>query len=167
MLSLLKRGGYLKPITVVLSLLLVVMLAFCAFFYVGGTLRADAQSVSANAASYPEAFKTIADTIANGSAPLVFSTEAPTDASQYTLFDINVALTNRGVFDAEWLNISMEPASGDVAVYSLTGNGLDVAVRSSQQVNLKLLTRAGSASKRRVTVQYYVYGISRTIAFTV
>ena len=155
----------MKPITVILSLLLVVMLAFCAFFYVGGGLRHDVRSISASAASYPEAFKTIADTIANGSAPQVFSTELPDDASRYTLFDINATLTNCGIFDAEWLNISVEPAPGDVAVYSLSGNGMDVAARSSQQINLKLITRAGNASKRRITVQYYVYGISRTIAF--
>lgn len=155
----------MKPATVIFSLILILMLAFCALFYAGGTLMIDSQSVTADAASYPEAYKSIAGVIESGAAPLVFSSEAVGDAAQYTLFDINFSLTNRGIFDAEWLNINVEPAPGDVAVYSLTGNGLDVPARSAEQANLKLVTRAGADSKRKITVQYYVYGISRTVEF--
>lgn len=153
----------MKPATAVFSLILALMLAFCALFYVGGTLKADAQSVTADAASYPEAFRSIADVVASGAAPLSFTSEPIGDPAQYTLIDINVTLSNRGLFAAEWLNISVEPTAGDVAVYSLSGNGLDVAARSAQQANLKLLTRAGRDSVRKITVQYYVFGVSRTI----
>ena len=53
--------------------------------------------------------------------------------------------------------------TGDIAVYSLTGDGSDVAARSAGQVNLKLITRAGQQAARSLSIQYYVYGISRTI----
>lgn len=155
----------MKPATVIFSLILVLMLAFCALFYAGGTLKIDAQSISAEAASYPEACKSIAEVITSGAAPMIFSAEQIGSAADYTLFDINFTLTNRGVFDAEWLNINVEPAAGDVAVYSLSGNTQDVPARSARQANLKLLTRAGKDSKRLITVQYYVYGISRTVKF--
>ena len=53
-----------------------------------------------------------------------------------------------------------------MAVYSLTGEGSDVPGRSTATVNLKLLTAAGSAS-RTVTIQYYVFGLTRTVSVRV
>lgn len=155
----------MKPAAVVLALILVLMLAFCAFFYAGGTLNADVQRVTADAVSYPEAFKSIAGVISSDTSPMRFTSEPIGDPAQYTLFDISATLSNRGLFAAEWLNISVEPAAGDVAVYSVTGDGLDVNARSARQINLKLITRAGRDSVRKITVQYYVYGISRAIEF--
>ena len=61
------------------------------------------------------------------------------------------------------LNIKLTGVTGDIAVYSLTGDGSDVAARSAGQVNLKLITRAGQQAARSLSIQYYVYGISRTI----
>lgn len=153
----------MKPATGILSLILILMLAFGAFFYTGGTLVAQANSITANAAEHPDAFESIKSVLASGSAPQLFSADALDDAANYSLVDISIALTNRGIFDAEWLNIQLEGVTGDIAVYSLTGDGTDVAARSSSQINLKLVTRAPADSPRRVSVQYYVYGISRTI----
>ncbi len=153
----------MKPITAVLSLILVLMLAFCAFFYVGGTLQANATCISANAAEYPEAFESIRAVIERNAAPQRFSTDPLDDAANYSLVDITVSLHNRGLFDAEWLNIQLTGVTGDIAVYSLTGDGADIAARSTGQINLKLITRAGQQAARSLSIQYYVYGISRTI----
>lgn len=153
----------MKPANVVLCLILVLMLAFCAFFYAGGTLKAEAGSIAAGAAEYPDAFESIRSVISGGSAPQLFSNDPLDDPANYSLVDINVRLANRGIFDAEWLNIQLQGTTGDIAVYSLSGDGTDVAARSTGQVNLKLITRAPASAKRTLTIQYYVYGISRTI----
>lgn len=157
----------MKPFNVVLSLVLILLLAFGAFFYAGGTLRADASSITASAADYPEAFDSIKNVIQSNTAPQIFTTDPIDDAANYSLVDINISLTNRGIFDAEWLNIQLGGVAGDVAVYSLTGDGADVLSRSAAQVNLKLITRAPADVKREVSIQYYVYGISRTITVAV
>lgn len=153
----------MKPFNLILCLVLILMLAFGAFFYAGGALRAEVHSISASAAQYPEAFESIRSVLESDTAPQTFSTDPLGDASAYSLVDINISLTNRGIFDAEWLNVQLEGVSGDVAVYSLTGDGADVPARSAAQVNLKLLTRLPSNTPRQITIQYYVYGISRTI----
>ena len=157
------RGDPLKPLNFILCLILVLMLAFVAFFFAGGTLSSSATCITAAAADYPEAFESIRGVISSDTAPHLLSNEALGDASLYTLVDVNIILSNRGIFDAEWLNIQVEGAPGDVAVYSLTGDGLDVPARSSAQVNLKLVTRAPADATRQITIQYYVYGISRSI----
>ena len=153
----------MKGFTVFLSIILILMIAFCALFYVGGTLKAEVSSISANAAQYPEAFASIQNVIASNSAPQLFTGDPLDNAENYTLLDINLTLTNRGLFDAEWLNIELNGATGDVAVYSLTGAGSDVGSRSTGQANLKLITRAPVDAHRTITLQYYVYGISRSI----
>lgn len=157
----------MKPFNVVLCLILVLLLAFGAFFYAGSTLRADVNSITAGAADYPEAFSSIEDVLSSSTAPQIFSTDPLDDAANYSLVDVNVTLTNRGVFDAEWLNIQLSGVTGDVAVYSLTGDGADVPARSSAQINLKLITRAPASVHRELTIQYYVYGISRSVTVTI
>ncbi len=117
----------------------------------------------ASADQYPEAFESIRSIISAGSAPRQFVSDELADPTGYALLDVNITLTNRGIFDAEWLNIQVEPTEGDIAVYSLTGDGTDIPARSSAQINLKMITRAAADSVRTVTVQYYVYGISRTV----
>ena len=153
----------MKPATVVLSLILILMLALGAFFYTGGTLKAQVNSITADAAEYPDAFESIRSVVASGAAPRQFSQDALDNPANYSLVDVTINLTNRGIFAAEWLNVQLEPVTGDVAVYSLSGDGVDVSARSTAQVNLKLVTRAPAGSVRTVSIQYYVYGVSRTI----
>lgn len=153
----------MRSASVILSLILVLILAFCAFFYTGGTLQASVSSIRASAAEYPEAFASIQSVLSSGTAPQVFSTDLPEDPSGYMLVDISIALTNRGIFDAEWLNVQVAGASGDIAVYSISGDGTDVSKRSTADLNLKLITRAPESAARTISIQYYVYGISRSI----
>ena len=72
----------MKPATVVLSLILILMLAFGAFFYTGGTLQAQATSITAGAAEHPDAFNSIKTVLSSGSAPQLFSTDALDDAAK-------------------------------------------------------------------------------------
>ena len=157
----------MKKLTLLLSLVLILLLGLAVYFYVGGTLSARPTVHTASAADYPEAFASIQNVIAASSAPQLFSSESLADASAYSLVDINLSLVNRGIFDAEWLNIQLSGVHGDIAVYSLTGDGADVPARSGAQVNLKLITRAPADARREISIQYYVYGISRTITVEV
>ena len=153
----------MRTLTVFLSLILILMLSFCAFFYAGGTLHAEVSCITAPASEYPEAFSAVQEVLASGSAPILFSGAGLDDAESLTLLDVNIYLTNRGIFDAEWLNVQAGSVDGDIAVYSLTGDGSDVAARGTGQINLKYVTRAAADAPRSITIQYYVYGISRTI----
>ena len=157
----------MKGLTIFLSIILAALMGFCVFFYVGGTLEAQVSCISANAADYPDAYRSIQNVISSDAAPQVFSHDPLDNASNYTLLDVNLTLTNRGIFDAEWVHLELTGANGDVAVYSLSGEGSDIAARSTGQMNLKLITRAGAQAPRTISLQYYVYGISRTVNFQI
>ena len=63
----------------------------------------------------------------------------------------------------ESLTIRTDGVPGDIAVYSLTGEGSDIEARGTGQVNLKLVTTAAPDAPRACTIQYYIYGMERTI----
>lgn len=154
----------MRKITIALAILFVLLAGFAGWFTIGGTLRAQTYIQTASAADYPEAFGAIRELVAAGSAPQSFgSTELSEDPSAYTLADINVTLTNRGLFPAEWLDIRAEAVPGDIAVYALRGEGGDIAARDTGTVNLKLITTAPADAVRRITIQYYVHGMKREI----
>ena len=154
----------MRKLTAVLASLLVVLLGLAAWFYLGGTLRAGVYIQTARAADYPEAYSAIRELLDSGSAPQVLGEgRLSEDPSAYTLADISVTLTNRGLFPAEWLDIRAEAAEGDIAVYALTGEGSDIAARDSGQVDLKLVTTARPDAERNIIIQYYIHGFKRAI----
>lgn len=153
----------MKKINAFLIIVLTLLLAFAAYFFIGGTLQ-SATAVSVTPASeQAETFASIQNMLASGTAPQVFSEAVPQSAEDCALVDVTIALANPGLFDAEWLDISVAGASGDIAVYSITGNATDVPARSTSQINLKLITTRPDAA-RTVTLQYYVFGMSRSIS---
>lgn len=154
----------MRKLTVILAAVVCGMLAFTGWFLLGGTLQARVYVQTAPAADYPEAFGSIRSLIESGSAPQILGQEPlREDASAYTLVDITVTLSNRGLFPAEWLDIRTSGTEGDIAVYALIGEGRDIAPRESGQVELKLVTTARADAVRDVTIQYYVYGMKREI----
>lgn len=154
----------MRKLTILLAIVLALLLGFAGWFYLGGTLRSEVAVQSARAADYPEAFGAIRSLVTGGTAPQVLGGSALSeDPSPYTLMDINVTLTNRGLFPAEWLHITVEGAPGDIAVYAITGEGNDVAPRDSATINLKLVTTAAADAPRRIVIQYYVHGMKREI----
>ena len=154
----------MRKLTALLASVLTLLMLFAAWFWIGGTLRASVYIQTARAADYPEAFAAVNRMIAAGTAPQIFdATPLSDDASPYTLADISVTLSNRGLFSAEWLDIHAEAAPGDIAVYALTGEGSDIAPRDSGQVNLKLITTARPDAVRNIVIQYYVHGMKREI----
>ena len=102
--------------------------------------------------------------LAADAAPQLFTADLPDGISPegLTLEDVTLTLSNRGIFDAEWLSVEALPVPGDIAVYSLTGEGSTVRARSVGTVNLKLLSR-GTPAGRKYRIEYYVYGLKRSV----
>ena len=139
----------MKTVNVFLTIILVLMLAFVACFMVGGTLRAEAQVAAAPAMEHLDACASIQSIVNSGAAPQQFQ-PLPATPEGCTLVDATITLSNIGLFDAEWIDISVEPAEGDICVYSLTGETSSLASRSAGQVNLTLLTTVPEGTTRTV-----------------
>lgn len=152
----------MKKLNVFLMIVLILMLAFVAYFYIGGTLRAQATIATAPASDYPDVCASITSIVNSGAAPQQFAA-LPSSPEGCTLVDMTVSLSNYGLFDAEWISISVEPAEGDIAVYSMTGESSAIAARTAGQVNLKLVTTAPAETTRKVTLNYYVFGMLRSV----
>ena len=153
----------MKKRTVVLAIIFALMALTLAVYFIGGTLRAQVQVITAPASEYPDAYRSIVNVIESGSAPAYFSQESLDDSSKYTLMDVTIHLSNPGLFPAEWLEVTAGSVSGDIAVYSLTGTGSTIDMRSSGQVNLKLITTANADTPRIYTIEYYVLGMKRSV----
>ena len=153
----------MKKLNVFLLIVLLVLIALTVWILAGSHLSAEAHIITASAAEHPDAFASIQNVLASGSAPQQFTGDLPQSADGCTLVDVTVTMTNSGLLPAEWLDAAVIAQPGDIAVYSLTGEGTDIPGRSTGQINLKLITRAPAGATRKITIQYYVYGISRSV----
>lgn len=156
----------MKKLNIILLVVLILLVAFVAYFFIGGTLQAQPQAATAPAADHPEAFASIQNILSSGAAPRQFA-ESPASAEGCTLADVTITLSNYGLFDAEWIDVSVIPAAGDVAVYSLTGEASSLPARSTGQINLKLITTAAPGVQRTVQIHYYIFGMLRSISLTI
>ena len=152
----------MKKLNIFLTVVLVLMLGFIAYFMIGGTLRAQSSVAAAPAMDHIDACKSIQSIVSSGAAPQQFA-PLPATPEGCTLIDATVTLTNPGMFAAEWIDIIVEPADGDIAVYSTSGETTSLLPRTSGQVNLKLLTTAPEGTTRTVKLSYYVFGMLREI----
>lgn len=152
----------MKKVNAFLAVVLFLMLAFVAYFMIGGTLRPQVSVASAPAMDHLDACASIQNIVNSGAAPQQFQ-PLPSTPEGCTLVDATITLSNIGLFDAEWIDISVKPAEGDIAVYSLTGETSSLPSRTYGQVNLKLLTTAPAGTTRTVTLSYYVFGMMRQI----
>ena len=156
----------MKKLNIVLMVVLILLVAFIVYFFAGSMLDAEVHMVTAPASDHPDAFASIQNAISANAAPQRFVNDVPATADGYTLIDMTLTLSNKGVFTAEWISVEVEGASGDVAVYSLSGEGTDIAGRSAGQLNLKLITAAPANTQRRITLTYYVFGLERRLTLT-
>ena len=153
----------MKRSTVVLAVILLLLVTFAGLFLIGGTLSAQVTSVPAPASSHPEAFAAIRKVLSANAAPQRFVAEIPSDIDACRLEDVTITLSNRGLFPAEWLSVEAEGTQGDIAVYSLSGEGSTVGARSMATLNLKFISTANAQGPRTFHIQYYVYGMKRSI----
>ena len=126
----------MRKSTMILGSVFLVLLMLTILFLAGGTLSAKLDVMTANASEYPKAYASI-QTVLQSGAPQLFFNTLPEDP--------------------------VAGAPGDVAVYSITGEGSTVAGRSTGTVNLKLVSLADSEPSRTYHIQYYVYGMKRAI----
>ena len=152
----------MKKLNVILLIVLILMIAFAAYFFIGGTLRTQATVATAPASDYPDVCASITNIVNSGAAPQQFAA-LPSSPAGCTLVDMTVSLSNYGLFDAEWIDISVEPAEGDIAVYSMSGESSTLTARTSGQVNLNLVTAAPAGTTRKVTLSYSVFGMLRSV----
>lgn len=152
----------MRKSTMILGTVFLIMAMLAALFLAGGTLSAKVETMTAIASDYPKAYASIKNVLAAG-APQEFSEALPEDPSDCRLEDVTITLSNRGLFPAEWISVNVEGAPGDVAVYSITGEGSNIPGRSVGTVNLKLVSLAEAAWPRVYHIQYYVFGMKRSI----
>lgn len=152
----------MKKLNIFLLIVLILMVGFAGWFLIGGTLRAQVYTATAPASDHPDACASIQSIVNAGAAHQQFG-QLPATPEGCTLVDTTITLSNIGLFDAEWIDISVTPATGDIAVYSLTGEASSLSAETSGQVNLKLLTSAPAETKRKITLNYYIYGMLRSI----
>jgi len=153
----------MKKLNIFLLIVFLLLAAFVAYFFIGGTLTVQMHTITAPAADHPDAFTSIRNVIASGAAPMQFTGDVPQSPEDCTLVDTTITLTNRGMFPAEWIDVQVKNLPGDIAVYSLAGQGSDVAARSASQLNLKILTTEPAVAPRTITLTYYVYGLMRSV----
>ena len=156
----------MKKLNAFLLVVLILMLAFIAYFFIGGTLHTQTAIATAPAADYPDVCRSIMNIVNSGAAPQQFSA-LPDSPDGCALMDMTITLSNPGLFAAEWMDISVSPAAGDIAVYSLTGESTGIPARSSGQVNLKLITTAPAGANRQIQLNYYVFGMLRNVTINI
>jgi len=152
----------MRKSTMILGSVFLLLLMLTVLFLAGGTLSARVDVMTANASEYPKAYASIQSVLQSGAPQLFFNT-LPEDPANCRLEDVTITLNNRGLIPAEWISVNVTGAPGDVAVYSITGEGSSVAGRSTGTVNLKLVSLADSRPERTYHIQYYVYGMKRSI----
>ena len=152
----------MRKSTMILGSVFLVMAMLTALFLTGGTLSARLDVMTASAAEYPKAYASILSVLSTG-APQLFANALPEDPADCRLEDVTITLSNRGLFPAEWISVNVEGGVGDVAVYSITGEGSTVAGRSTGTVNVKLVSLAALPVARTYRIQYYVYGMKRSV----
>ena len=155
----------MRKSTMILGTVFLILAMAAALFLVGGTLSARVDVMTASGAEYPKAYASIQGVLRAG-APQLFSEGLPEDPAACRLEDVTITLSNRGLFPAEWISVSVDVAPGDIAVYSITGEGSTVYGRSAGTVNLKLVSLASQSGQRAYHIQYYVYGMKRQIDVT-
>ena len=143
----------MKKLTIFLGVVLAIMLIAAGLYYGGGTLRAQTQVRTANADAYPSIYASIHQILLSGTAHQRFSDAIPDSPEGCRLVDITVDLTNYGFIPAEWLHTECTAQPGDIAVYSLTGEGADVPAHGSGQVNLKLITTGAADAPREIAIE--------------
>lgn len=152
----------MKRTNLVLAAILILILIFCIILTAGSRLKTEISYVSAASSEHPETYITILDILENGIAPQQFTNVIPDSDAGISLLSISVTATNPGLLDAEWLQLSVEPASGDIAVYSVSGTDTDIAAGESSTSTVKLITRTPD-EKRKIHLTYYILGKQKSI----
>ena len=149
--------------TLALGVILNFLMVSAALFLAGGTLSGHLEKTTAVASEYPEAYKQISEVVFSGGAPQLLSEPLPEDPALCRLEDVTLSIYNPGLISAEWISVKAIGGPGDVAVYSVTGEGDSIPGRSTGIMNLKLISKTDAAPERAYRLEYYVFGMKRHV----
>ena len=149
--------------TLALGVILIFLMVSAALFLAGGTLSGHLEKTTAVASDYPEAYKQISEVVSSGGAPQLLGEPLPEDPALCRLEDVTLSIYNPGLISAEWVSAKAVAGPGDVAVYSVTGEGDAIPGRSTGIMNLKLIAKTEAAQERVYRLEYYVFGMKRHV----
>ena len=149
----------MRGIAKFLTLVTVIVLLACGYVIWASELSvSSAGAVVESAADRADAFESIRQMSEVGSADVImFKESVEGDASQYSFVTYTLRVRNLNLLDAEWLQLEISPADGDVFMLKSTVD--DVAALNEQLVSVVIMTdRMTNNYTRSAMLTYYVYG---------
>jgi hypothetical protein len=153
-----------RILNTVLLCILIVMLVGVIQQNNAAKLKTSATRLTTDAAEQPDAISAIIKMFNSDTLPFKFTDALPSTAEGCSLVDVDINLKNNGTESADWLEVEVEPAEGDLAVYSLTGVETSIVPGATGNVNLKFVTSAVPEVTRRIVIKYYVHGQMYSVA---
>lgn len=120
-----------------------------------------------SAADRQSAFDSLSQSIAVGSPDLIlYDTNLTGSSADYIFVTYKVDFSNLNLLPAEWIQISLEPQTGDVLMIKPSIE--DIAALDSEKVELVLMTSRSNSTaySRTAEITYYVYGHEYTRQIT-
>lgn len=157
----------MRGIAKFLTLVTVLVLLVCGYVIKTSELSVTSGgAVVESAADRSDAFEGIRQMSAVGSDEItMFQNKIEAGAEQYSFVTYTLRLRNLNLLDAEWLQLDITPADGDVLMLKPAVE--DVAAFNEQLITVVLMTDRTTASyTRSATLTYYVYGHPVTIPVT-
>lgn len=156
----------MKRLNQILIVLVAAIAIFCIVFHFSGNLKVEVSGVAASAADHVDTYNSVLEILKAGTSPQTFTTEIPSSPDDIYLVATTITLSNKGFLDANWVEATVVGASGDIAVYSLTGANCDIPKGGTDTLTLKLISRTPSEI-RKMMISYYIMGVQRTITVNV
>ena len=164
----------MKYVAIVMVLLVVAAAAFGLYAYVNARLVVASIELEAyDATMQTEDFLRWQSAVDNGAAAgTAYTDSIPGTAADYSYFLYTFRLRNKGLIDAEMVEIQPVPVNGDVLSYSTTNaadinRGTTVAAGSERDVWSVLITSKQNRDNYLVTrsfyITYYLWGIPITV----
>ena len=158
----------MKALSIILTVLLIIALAFTGYLYV--TCRVEVVSVSvssAEASAQEDLFSHIQDEFRlNAVAGVPFTEQIGSSSADYKFCTYQVYLRNTCFLPASTLEISISPMQGDILQLPEKSQKL-LPSRSEGVLECTLLTGMDQHTVRELIITYYMWGIPfsiRTVA---
>lgn len=149
----------MRGIAKFLTLVTVIVLLACGYVIWASELSvSSAGAVIESAADRADAFESIRQMSEVGSTDIVmFRDGVEGEAADYSFVTYTLRVRNLNLLDAEWLQLELSSADGDVLMLKPTVE--DVAALNEQYLSVVLMTnRLTNSYTRSATLTYYVYG---------
>lgn len=157
----------MKAVAKCLTVLALLVLLALAYMGYASRLIVTYSGVNvASCADHPQTFETVRDYALRGTADVTVFTGAPgMSAEDYKFITFSVNVRNLNVLDAEWMDLTVTPRTGDLM--QVNSRVTDLAGFNSDTMTVILVCDRGVTDlTREATLSYYVYGRYHEIALT-